>query len=166
VGRHLFTKNTPDDGAQILDAILAQIPAITPDKIKLEWLDDNYWITLADDSLAPAVGAIVANHVHKPTVNTDWVGFRLAMLSDSGYQRIARLIQQGSPQSIEVFQIAISATPPNLTVAQNFWKQGLDMVWLNIISKPTVDDIARWNASATTYKAPLSFDSKGYILLK
>lgn len=115
---------------------------------------DQEWVPVTEPGL-PNIPTFT------PTYNLG--AFRVGMMNDSGYQRIAAIAQ---PHHLTAVVGAIVVTPlfwPAVTATWNQMIAGLDPA-----NAPTAEEIAQWNAigQATSVLAAFqcSFNEQGYLV--
>ena len=99
------------------------------------------------------------------TTTPDWSGFRVAMLKNSGYQRItlAANLDNNGRLAVTRVETAMSMDSPNLQVIEVLWEMVITA--LPPLSKPTATEIGQLNALATANSIPFSFKADGKIQL-
>lgn len=100
-----------------------------------------------------------------PAPTPDWSAFRVAMLKNSGYQRItlAANLDNNGRLAVTRVETAMAMDSPNLQVIEALWEMVITA--LPPLSKPTATEIGQLNALTTANYIPFTFKSDGKIQL-
>lgn len=95
-----------------------------------------------------------------------WAEFRMAMLSNMAYQRIAiGVIADPSGTgnwTVTTLQNAVTMEHPRVEILSQFWNAMMLLIPKGL--EPTETEINLWNGIATQTRVPFSFDSVGLIV--
>jgi hypothetical protein len=101
------------------------------------------------------------------TPSIDWGRFRLSMLNDSAYQRIAvAVISDSTGQgnwTVTTLQTAVAMDNPRLDVIEQFWNAMMLLVPKNL--EPTAAETAIWNDMAQAANVGFGFSQTGLLTL-
>lgn len=96
------------------------------------------------------------------TPEPDWRGFRVAMMENSAYKRIARLANAADSVLVQQVQIAISIPEPSVANIKFLWASMLGT--LAAVNRPNATEVSQWNTIAKNAKVPFSFAADGSIV--
>lgn len=97
--------------------------------------------------------------IPEPQPEPEWLEFRLAMMMDNGYNRIAEAVHAVKPLLQQRLEAAIGFAEPHLPTVQMLWAG-----WV-AIAPPAAEEIAQFQAIALAAHVPIRFGADGAIEL-
>jgi hypothetical protein len=94
----------------------------------------------------------------EPLPQPDYLGFRVGMLRDAGYDRVTLA---SNVLRVTRMETAVSQNPPELPIVAAMWGVLID----ELSDKPTAAEIKSWNAIASSTNVPLTFGKNGKMNL-
>jgi hypothetical protein len=110
------------------------------------WVN-NEWIEMLPNTVSSV-----------PTNLPDYLSFRMAMLRDSGYDRVTLA---SNVLRVTRLETAVAQNPPELPVVAAMW----EAIIQELTEKPKAAEIESWNTIASDNNVPLKFDKDGKMIL-
>jgi hypothetical protein len=100
-----------------------------------------------------------------PTLAIDWANFRLGMLNNEAYQRLAIAIIGSSNQgnwTITTLQNVVAMDSPRVDLLIRFWNAALLLTPIGL--EPNSTEVDLWAEIARQANVPISFESSGIMI--